>query len=336
MRKFLNYYKILTFRKIRNFIQIETSRVLSFLLKRPIVWGTPYIISVEPGSLCDLRCPECPTGSGIIKRENPNLDLQVYKEIIEGIKSTTLHLLLYFQGEPLMNNDIFRMIKYAKERGLYTVISTNGQRIDSENARKILESGLDRIIFSVDGVDQSTYEKYRIGGDIRKVLKGAKFLNTLRKENKTFRPEIIFQFLIFRHNESQVSSFKQFGRKSGADRIWIKTAQVLNPDRASEIIPANASYSRYTIDRESKLKIKSGKKNQCARLWRTCVITSDGDVVPCCFDKEAKYNMGSLKDATLSEIWKNEKYNQFRREILSNRSQIDICNNCSEGMKVYL
>jgi radical SAM protein with 4Fe4S-binding SPASM domain len=336
MVQFLNYYKILTFRKICNFIQIETSRILSSLLKRPIVCGAPYIISVEPGSLCDLRCPECPTGSGIIKRENQNLDLQVYKEIIDGIKSTTLHLLLYFQGEPLLNNDIFKMIKYAKERGLYTIISTNGQRLNHENARKILESGLDRIIISVDGIDQITYEKYRIGGDIRKVLDGAKFIQTLKKENKLFSPEIIFQFLVFRHNENQVNSFRQFGRQNGADKIWIKTAQVINADRASEIIPANAIYSRYTRDREYKFKIRSREKNQCTRLWRTCVITSDGDVVPCCFDKEAKYKMGSLKDETLSEIWKNERYNQFRKRILSDRREIDICNNCSEGMKVYI
>jgi radical SAM protein with 4Fe4S-binding SPASM domain len=336
MRKFLNYYKILTFRKICNFIQIETSRILSFLLKRPIVWGVPYIISVEPGSLCDLSCPECPTGSGIIIRENPNLDLQVYKEIIDGIKLTTIHLLLYFQGEPLMNNDIYKMIKYANDRGLYIVISTNGQRLNHENVKKILESGLQRIIISVDGIDQATYEKYRIGGDIRKVLNGAKFIQSLKKENKLLYPEIVFQFLIFRHNEDQVKSFKQFGRKNGADKIWIKTAQIINPDRASEIIPASDSYSRYTHDSEFKLKIKSGKKDQCSRLWRTCVITSDGDLVPCCFDKEAKYKMGSLKDETLSEIWKNEKYNQFRKRILSGRGEIDICNNCSEGMKVYL
>jgi len=336
IKNFLNYYKILSFRKISNFIQIETSRILSFLLKRSIVWGAPYLISVEPSSLCDLKCPECATGSGIIKRENTNFDLQLYKELVDSINSTTFHLLLYFQGEPLMNNEIFNLIKYSKERNLYTIISTNGQRLYYENSKKVIESGLDRIIISVDGTDQSTYQKYRVGGDLKKVIDGTKSLQTLKREKKVYNPEIVFQFLVFRHNETQVNSFKKFSRKWGADKIWIKTAQVINPDRASEVIPTNANYSRYAPDGENRLKIKSRLKNRCSRLWRTCVITTDGDVIPCCFDKEAKYKMGSFKEETLSEIWKNEKYNQFRNKILSRRSQIDICNNCSEGLKVYI
>ena len=336
MKKYLSYYKILTIKKFWNVIKIETSRIISLIIKKPLVWGTPYLISVEPGSLCDLKCPECPTGSGIIKRKKSNLDIQIYENLINRIKSTTINLLLYFQGEPLLNNDIFRMIKYAKNSGLYVIISTNGQRLDYENSKKIVESGLDRIIISADGTDQTTYGKYRIGGDLKKILNGTKFLNELRKEKKMFHPEIIFQFLIFRHNENQVSSFREFAKKSGADRTWIKTAQVINKDRLKEIIPQDKNWSRYAPDNENRFKVKARLRNQCARLWRTCVITTDGEVVPCCFDKEAKYRMGSLKIETLSEILKNERYNQFRNKILSRRSQIDICNNCSEGLKVYI
>ena len=185
MRRFASYYKVLTLKKFWNLIEIETSRILSFILKRQIVWGVPYIISVEPASLCDLRCPECPIGSGMIKRKNANLDLKIYQELIDRIKSTTINLQLYFQGEPLLNHDIFEMVKYANNRGLYTIISTNGQRLELENSRRIIESGLDRIIVSVDGTNQSTYEKYRVGGDLSKVIEGTKFLNLLRKESKT-------------------------------------------------------------------------------------------------------------------------------------------------------
>jgi radical SAM protein with 4Fe4S-binding SPASM domain len=235
-----------------------------------------------------------------------------------------------------MNKDIYRMIKYAKDRGIYTVISTNGQRLDQENAGRILESGLDRIILSVDGTEQSTYEKYRAGGDLGRVLEGTKSLNLLRKERNTLRPEIIYQFLLFRHNESKVKSFREFGKKAGADRTWIKTAQIINRDRLTDVNPADSNYSRYRHHDGNGLIVKARLKNRCTRLWRTCVITSDGDVVPCCFDKEAKYKMGSLKDATLSEIWKNEKYARFRKKVLSGRKEIDICNNCSEGLRVYI
>ena len=332
----MDIYKILTIKKLFNFIEIETSRILSLILRRPIVWGVPYIISVEPTSLCNLKCPECPTGSGILKRENAILDMNMYQKFIDGIKTNALHLLLYFQGEPLMNGDIFGMIKYATERRLYTIISSNGQFLDNKTAMRIIESGLDRIIISVDGTDQSTYEKYRAGGNLNRILEGTKYLNALKKEKRRLRPEIIFQFLVFRHNENQVNIFRDFGKRSGADRTWIKSAQVINPDRLLEIIPENPDYSRYTADPEKRIKIKAGIRNHCSRLWRTCVVTTDGDIVPCCFDKEAKYIMGSLKNAELSQIWNNEKYMEFRRKILTNRRGTDICNNCSEGLKVYL
>jgi MoaA/NifB/PqqE/SkfB family radical SAM enzyme len=116
----------------------------------------------------------------MVRRENSNLDINMYQKFIDEIKTTTLHLLLYFQGEPFMNTDIFRMIKYASERRLYTVISSNGQFLDNETTGKIMESGLDRLIISVDGTDQSTYEQYREGGDLNIILENK--MNALKSQ----------------------------------------------------------------------------------------------------------------------------------------------------------
>jgi len=336
MYSYPDYFKLLTFKKIWNLLKVETSMVLSSVLIKPVVWAVPYTISIESTCLCNLKCPECPTGSGMIKREKKNLDLLIYQKFIDEIKTTTLHLLLYFQGEPFVNRDIFDMIKYASERKIFTVISTNGQFLDTEMNKKIIQSGLNRLIISVDGTDQVTFEKYRVGGDLNRILEGTKDLNALKKISKKRSPEIIFQFLVFRHNETQVSSIKRLGKISGADRIWIKSAQIINPDTAGDIIPLNPEYSRYFFDDKGDIKIKSRLKNQCKRLWRTCVVTTDGYILPCCFDKEAKYKMANLKEKELSEIWKNESYMKFRNDVLNNRRGIEICNNCTEGLKVYL
>lgn len=336
MYSYPDYFKLLTFKKIWNLLKVEASMVLSAVLKKPVVLGVPYTISIESTCLCNLKCPECPTGSGMIKREKKNLDLLIYQKFIDEIKTTTLHLLLYFQGEPFVNRDIFDMIKYASERKIFTVISTNGQFLDTEMNKKIIQSGLNRIIISVDGTDQVTFEKYRVGGDLNRILEGTKDLYGLKKISKKRIPEIIFQFLVFRHNETQVSSIKRLGKISGADRIWIKSAQIINRDTAGDIIPLNPEYSRYFFDDKGDIKIKSRLKNQCKRLWRTCVVTTDGYILPCCFDKEAKYVMGDINDTRLSEIWNNQKYKEFRKRILSNRRATDICNNCTEGVKVYL
>lgn len=336
MKSYLNNFKLLTLKKIWNLLKVETSMILTSLFKKPVVCGIPYTISIEPTWLCNLRCPECPTGSGMIKRENENMDLRLYRKFIDEIKTTTLHLFLYFQGEPFMSRDIFGMIKYASDRKIFTIISTNGQFLDNEMNQKIIQSGLNRLIISVDGADQETYEKYRAGGDLNRILEGTKNLTELKKAGKKRTPEIIFQFLVFRNNETQISSIKKLGRISGANRIWIKSAQIIHPDKIKETIPINPEYSRYFFDEEGKIKIKSRLKNKCRRLWRTCVITTDGHVLPCCFDKEGKYIMGKLQDTKLSEIWHGQKYFKFRTEILNNRREIDICRNCTEGLRGYI
>jgi len=252
------------------------------------------------------------------------------------MKLTTICLILYFQGEPFLHEKIFDMIRFAATSNIFTVTSTNGQHLIGRNPEMIIQSGLDRLIISIDGADQSTYEKYRRGGTLKKLLDGARQLSDLKKKSSSVKPEIIFQFLIFRYNEKQVKDIKRLGKINGTDKIWIKTAQIITPDDGVDLIPQNPGYSRYEIDGRSSLRLKGKLKNRCHRLWRTMVITTDGFVVPCCFDKNANYKLGNLKEQSVLEIWKNQEYMNFRKKILKNRQEINICNNCTEGVKVYI
>jgi radical SAM protein with 4Fe4S-binding SPASM domain len=336
MIHYLTFLSKLTAKKIGNFLLIEISLLISKIFKKPIIWGFPYTVTIEPTVLCNLKCPECHTGAGMTRRKNQSIDHELYREIIDEIKSTTLYLILYFQGEPLMNNNIFDMIKYASINKIYTVTSTNGQHITRENAERIIGSGLDRLIISVDGTDQETYEKYRRGGSLNKLLEGTRILSDLQKKSSAEKPEIIFQFLVFRHNEGQVEEIKKLGKKTGADRVWIKSAQVIHPNEGTDLIPVNQKYSRYKTDGKGVLNLKGHLRNRCRRLWRTTVITTDGLVVPCCFDKNGEYVMGDIKEHNLTDIWKNQNYMNFRTRLFIDRSSIEICNNCTEGVRVYI
>jgi radical SAM protein with 4Fe4S-binding SPASM domain len=70
-------------------------------------------------------------------------------------------------------------------------------------------------------------------------------------------------------------------------------------------------------------------------MWSSCVVTWDGKIVPCCFDKDAKHQLGDLAQNSLKTIWQNDKYVAFRKALLTNRQAIDICQNCTEGTKVW-
>ena len=302
---------------------------------RPIQWGVPMTISIEPTTACNLRCPECPSGLRSFSRDTGNLKSDFFRKTIDQISDRLLYLIFYFQGEPYINPKFLEMVRYANDKGLYTITSTNGHFLDDDTCKKTIESGLDRIIISIDGTTQETYESYRIGGDLEKVKQGAANIVKWKKELKSKTPHIIFQFLVVKPNEHQIKDVYQLAEELGVDEVKLKTAQIYDYKNGNDLIPTIEKYSRYKKQHNGQYQIKNELLNHCWKLWHACVITWDGLVVPCCFDKDAKHKMGRLQESSFQEIWQNGTYTRFRQSILKGRDTIDICNNCTEGCKVW-
>jgi radical SAM protein with 4Fe4S-binding SPASM domain len=227
------------------------------------------------------------------------------------------------------------MVKYASERGIYTATSTNGHYLNVDNARDTVASGLDRLIISIDGTTQETYEAYRIGGKLEKVLDGAANIVKLKKEMRSLTPHVLFQFLVVRPNEHQINDVFKLARSVGVDQVALKTAQIYDFQNGSELVPANERYARYKQQSNGTYSIKHVLLDHCWKMWHSCVVTWDGKIVPCCFDKDAHYILGDLSQNTFSEIWRGQKYQDFRRSLLHSRSDIEMCRNCTEGSKVW-
>jgi radical SAM protein with 4Fe4S-binding SPASM domain len=295
----------------------------------------PISISIEPTTSCNLRCPECPSGLRQFTRPTGMLDQDFFKKIISELKNSLINLTFYFQGEPYLNPKFLDMVKHASENGIFTITSTNAHYLTDENAKKTIESQLDKLIISIDGTTQETYEQYRIGGDLSKVIEGTKNIIKWRKQLKSKRPFIVFQFLVVKPNEHQITHVYKLAEDLGVDDVKLKTAQVYDFENGNDLIPDNQNYSRYQKNSDGKWSIKNKLLDQCWRMWSGCVITWDGLIVPCCFDKDAKHQLGDLKEKKFKEIWLSDGYMNFRRSILRSRKEIDICTNCTEGTKVW-
>lgn len=199
-----------------------------------------------------------------------------------------------------------------------------------------MESGLDRLIISIDGTTQDVYQQYRVGGKLDKVLEGARNIVKWKKELNSKTPFIFFQFLVVKPNEHQIEDVKKLGAEIGVDQVRFKTAQVYDYENdPHQLIPENNKYSRYKKDKNGNVQVKSGLTNRCWKLWHANVITWDGLVVPCCFDKDAMHQLGNLKMQSFRQVWENDNYQQFRKELMTSRKNIDICANCSEGLSVW-
>lgn len=329
----LNFLSKLTGRKLVNALGIFVSYYVSRLLRRPIVWGLPFHISIEPTTSCNLRCPECPSGLRSFSRPTGMLANDLFRLIIDQSSQHLFSIYLYFQGEPYLHPHFFDMIKYASEKNIYTVTSTNAHFLSNINARKTVECGLDRIIISIDGTTQQTYQQYRIGGQLRKVIDGVRNLIYWRHELQKKNPYIILQFIVTKYNEHQITDMHRLARELHADKLVLKTAQIYDFHHGHPLIPDADNFSRYHKTADGLYHIKSHLPNRCWRIWHAAVITWDGRIVPCCFDKDASHQLGDLHIDTLKEIWNNTAYKQFRNRLLHDRKSIDICNNCTEGLR---
>jgi radical SAM protein with 4Fe4S-binding SPASM domain len=332
----INLLSKLTFRRLWNAGKVLSSYYMSKWTRKPIQWGYPVSISFEPTTSCNLRCPECPSGLRAFTRPTGMLQNDFFRNTIDQLSGDLLYLIFYFQGEPYLNPAFLDMVKYASQKGIYTATSTNAHYLNDANARKTVESGLDRLIISIDGTSQDVYQQYRVGGKLDKVLEGARNIVKWKKELKSKTPFVFFQFLVVKPNEHQIEDVKKLAKEIGVDDVRFKTAQVYDYENdPNNLIPTLDKFSRYRKNEQGEFEFKNSLNNHCWRLWHATVISWDGLVVPCCFDKDAQHTLGDLKGKPFKEVWHSENYVQFRRQILQSRKNIDICANCSEGTKVW-
>ncbi|WPZ11452.1 SPASM domain-containing protein [Roseivirga spongicola] len=331
----LNYASKITPRRFWNMVQLVSSYLVSKATKKPVHWGLPTSISLEPTTSCNLRCPECPSGLRNFTRPTGMLADDIYKSVIDELAPKLSYLIFYFQGEPYLNPSFLDQVKYAHSKKIYTATSTNAHYLNDKVAKKTVESGLDRLIISIDGTTQETYEQYRVGGKLEKVIEGTKNIVRWKKELNSKTPHIIFQYLVVKPNEHQLDDVKRLANELDVDEVAFKTAQIYDYEDGSELIPTIEKYSRYKQLSSGKWAIKNKLINHCWKMWHSCVITWDGKVVPCCFDKDAHYQLGEMKKQTFESIWRGESYTRFRQSLIKSRSEIEMCKNCSEGTRVW-
>ena len=220
------------------------------------------------------------------------------------------------------------MIKEAHDAGLYTIVSTNAQAMTPELAQALVASGLDRIIVSMDGLSEASYNAYRIGGSLEKTKAALRYLREAK--NRTpytihHTPIVELQVLRLKTNEHEWSELKRVYKSLGADKLTLKTAQLYDYADGHPLMPSNPKYSRYIKGADGKYHRRKLRKG-CFRVWSGCVITTTGEVHPCCYDKAHTFSYGNIMTAGIKELFGNEKAQAFRKAAYKQTPQ--ICQEC--------
>ena len=260
--------------------------------------------------------------------------MEVYERVLQQVQATAHTMQFYFQGEPLLNHQLPEMIARAHKSGLYTIVSTNAQALTSLMAQQLVKSGLSRIIVSIDGFSEESYGAYRIGGSLHRALDGLQYLHEAKVQyGSSIRIEL--QVLRLRTNEHEWEWIRRNYKRLGATHLVFKTAQLYDYEHGNPLMPTNERYSRYrklangTYVHKKSSTFAFTQNSPCLRLWSGCVITTKGDVLSCCYDKEHKYSLGNVMTHSLLDIYHSRKAHMLRTRVLKEKEQLPaMCKNC--------
>lgn len=335
-------FQDLPLKKITNWLLAESSVV--FKPGRP--WGFPTILQVEPTSRCNLRCKLCPVGTGL-GRPVGDMDLPMFRRIIDELGEYLLLIMFWDWGEPFLNPDAYEMIRIARRAGIKVVCSTNGHVFASgDHARRVVDCGLDVLVFSVDGITQETYERYRRRGSLEKVLKGITEVVAEKHRLHSDTPLVNFRFIVMKHSEGEVPRIKEFASSLGVDVLTLRKFHFvpgsgidLEPGSDEKtvgvgetLVPSHSKYQLPMIPTGGRLPLRV-ERNPCKNLWNCPTIHWDGTVCSCFMDYNEQRPIGSLQAKSFREIWYGEGYRRLRRAFRDKWKELALCKDCASGFQ---
>lgn len=328
----LQFLRCSTPRKLANFALAKVQK----WLRRDRLISMPYRYFIDPLNVCNLRCPLCPTGRGELRRPRGKMSLEDFKRIMDQIAPYAYSVELYNWGEPFLHPQIFEMIRYASERKISVQLSSNLNYFDEEMAEQAVASDLARLLVSVDGATQETYEKYRRGGRLEVVLRNLRLLVEAKRRAGSFTPFITLRTLINRYNEHELDQLRQLAADLGVDSFSTGPIFVNTRDRrqVEEWLPEDERLSYYDYSVEHLENIW-----HCADLWENLTINWDGGIAPCCWLQDPVHDFDNAFTKPLREIWNGNVYVSSRRVFSlggSRKGPVQtICTRC-KGHPEYL
>jgi MoaA/NifB/PqqE/SkfB family radical SAM enzyme len=229
--------------RLWNYSKIILGWQYSAISGKVVVWGYPFSLSLETASICNLSCPECLAGIKQTHRNKKLMDEKLIEEKLQLHRSTAFYCNLYAQGEPFLHPGLYSIIEKTSKSGYYSVISTNGHFLHEENCRRIISTGLDKLIISLDGLDAAAYLEYRKGGNFDKVVEGIKTLSRIRKETGKSHPLLVVQFLVHKNNEHQIKLAPKFVQQLGADVLQCKSMQIYSAEGKKNLLPQSGAFN---------------------------------------------------------------------------------------------
>ena len=288
-----------------------------YLLRSGRISSYPHLVIMEPCNVCNLRCPLCPTGQRVPVARG-TMSMGTFTQIIDQLFPYVRYLGLYYLGEPLLCEHLPQMIRYARHHKIKVFVSSNLNILDNKQADDLIESKLDYLIVSLDGTSQESYEKYRVGGDCKKVIENIRLLIDKKNEKKSPYPRLVIQPVVFRHNEDEVPKLHALADHLGV-KISIRQGALGGKGQSPPVtkdsllaekwLSPNKKYHKEYDYLSDKPYLRN---DPCYFLWKAVTINWDGSVFPCCWIYDSRHSFGNILKENFETIWNNDLYRSSR------------------------
>jgi radical SAM protein with 4Fe4S-binding SPASM domain len=297
------------------------------LLRSTFVLGYPVHCSIEANNTCDLKCPMCSSGSEYSTRKRGHMSFENFKKIIDELGPYLYKVGPFNLGEPLLHKDIFRMIDYAQQNNISTILSTNANSLTGERAEKLVDSGLEELIVSLDAATEETYNINRTGGDFARVKSNIKELMAVRTEKKSRFPYVVINMVLMKNNIKEMEEFKKLAEELGVDNYNFSTYWEMylgdsEKEKLTSAFVPDVKEFRNIMPENMRVD------KTCGWAWSGCVIGWNGSLTPCCFDYNETYVIGNVFEGGVKKLWNSAKYRRLRKFIVEGRKAPKVCNKC--------
>lgn len=304
-----------TLLKLARQVNKRLVQVQNDYLRGTVVLGRPFQITVEPGNLCNLKCPLCPTTHREQRLPKGMMKAAEAEKIFDAFP-LAVQVVLSNWGEPFLNGDVFEIIAEAKKRDLNVRLESHFNNFDRSMAERLVASGLDKLVIALDGTTQEAYESYRVGGDLEQVIENVKLLKEVQREKRDARTEVIWKFVINKHNQHQVEDARAWARR--LDMTFEEVPIWAPPGEGKDWHP--------TREADRAGREEEGTPSKCHNLWQAVSVNFNGDVHPCCSEFAPEERLGNVLEEGFGGIWNSKAYRERRAR---NKGPVD-CSRCHE------
>jgi len=302
---------------------------LNLFWRRNRPWSWPIHMQMELTSYCNLRCPVCPTGAGILKRSARAMDLPLLERVTDEVGPYLLTMSLWAWGEPLLHPQLAEALRIVTGRTFGVKLSTNGQNLDDPRVQEaLLDHPPTYLIVAIDGLTDATNSRYRVGARLAPALEGVRALAAARRRRGQSEPLLHMRYIVTRHNEHELPGLEDFARRNGFDVLSVRTMSIIDAPEAEHrsLVPEHDEYRAYEYEKGCRVRRDDFV---CQTAFNLPAVLADGTVVACDQDFNAQAPLGRLGEGTsFADVWFGRQAQDVRRRIKREPRSLSFCRDC--------